>query len=154
MAVFDAHRPGALPHAGTFNNNVWSMAAGCVALGEIFDGAAAEALHARGEALREALNAVCLRAGVPMQFTGIGSMLNVHFRRGVVDRPYQASAAEERLRELFFFDMLEAGVYLARRGMAALSLPVGEAECARYVAAVEEFAAARQPLLAEAGRAA
>ena len=154
MAVFDAHRPGALPHAGTFNNNVWSMAAGCVALGEIFDGAAAEALHARGEALREALNAVCLRAGVPMQFTGIGSMLNVHFRGGVVDRPYQASAAEERLRELFFFDMLEAGIYLARRGMAALSLPVGEADCARYVAAVEEFAAARQPLLAEAGGAA
>ena len=34
--------------------------------------------------------------------------------------------------------------------MAALSLPVTEADCARYVAAVEEFTAARRPLLAAA----
>lgn len=153
MAVFDGHRPGTLPHAGTFNNNVWSMAAGCVAMGEIFDGAAAEALFTRGEALRAALNAACARAGVGMQFTGRGSMLTVHFRGGTIDRPYAASPAEDKLRELFFFDMLAAGIYLARRGMAALSLPVAEADCARYIAAVEEFIAARRPLLAgEAGR--
>ena len=51
------------------------------------------------------------------------------------------------MRELFFLDMLAAGMYLARRGMVALSLPVGDAECARFVAAVEEFCAARKPLL-------
>ena len=72
--------------------------------------------------------------------------------RGTIDRPYAATAAEDRLRELFFFDMLATGIYLARRGMAALSLPVAEADCARYIAAVEEFIATRQPLLAgEAG---
>jgi glutamate-1-semialdehyde 2,1-aminomutase len=147
MAVFDGHRPGTLPHAGTFNNNVWSMAAGCVAMGQIFDAATAEALFARGEALRLALNALCRRAGVPMQFTGMGSMVNVHFRDGAILRPYRQSAAEEGLRELFFLDMLAAGIYLARRGMAALSLPVSDADCARYVAAVEEFVAARGPLL-------
>jgi glutamate-1-semialdehyde 2,1-aminomutase len=153
MAVFDGHRPGTLPHAGTFNNNVWSMAAGCVAMGEIFDAATAEALYSRGEALREALNAACTRAGVAVQFTGRGSMLTVHFRGGGIDRPYAASQAEDRLRELFFFDMLATGIYLARRGMAALSLPVAEADCARYIAAVEEFIATRRPLLAgEAGR--
>jgi glutamate-1-semialdehyde 2,1-aminomutase len=148
MAVFDGHRPGALPHAGTFNNNVWSMAAGCVAMGDIFDAATAEALFARGEALRLALNGVCARAGVAMRFTGLGSMLTVHFRPGPIDRPYRASAAEDGLRELFFLDMLAAGIYLARRGMVALSLPVTDADCARYVAAVEEFVAARRPLLA------
>jgi glutamate-1-semialdehyde 2,1-aminomutase len=150
MAVFDGHRPGTLPHAGTFNNNVWSMAAGCVAMGEIFTGAVAEALFARGEALREALNAACRGAGAAMQFTGAGSMINVHFRAGPITVPYAATEAENRLRELFFFDMLAGGIYLARRGMAALSLPVTEADCARYVAAVEEFAAARRPLLGAA----
>ncbi|MDO9706936.1 aspartate aminotransferase family protein [Paracraurococcus lichenis] len=148
MAVFDGHRPGALPHAGTFNNNVWSMAAGCVAMGEIFSASAAEALYERGERLREALNAACARAGVPMQFTGRGSMLCPHFRAGPVTAPYRATPAEDRLRELFFFDMLAAGIYLARRGMVALSLPVSEADCDRTVAAVEEFIAARRPLLA------
>lgn len=150
MEVFDGHRPGAMPHAGTFNNNVLSMAAGCVAMGEIFDGATAEALFARGEALRLALNGACTRAGVAMQFTGAGSMLNVHFRRDAITAPYAASEAENKLRELFFFDMLAAGIYLARRGMAALSLPVTDADCARYVAAVEEFISARRPLLGAA----
>ena len=147
MEVFDGHRPGTLTHAGTFNNNVWSMAAGCVAMGEIFDAAAAEALYARGEALRLALNGACRRAGVAMQFTGLGSMINVHFRTGPIERSYRQGEAEEGLRELFFLDMLAAGIYLARRGMAALSLPVTDADCARYVGAVEEFIAARRPLL-------
>ncbi|TCZ65452.1 aspartate aminotransferase family protein [Roseicella aquatilis] len=150
MAVFDGHRPGALPHAGTFNNNVLSMAAGCVAMGEIFTAQAAEALYERGERLRAALNAACARAGVAMHFTGRGSMLTVQFRPGPILRPHAATPGEDGLRELFFLDMLAAGLYLARRGMAALSLPVTEAECGRYLAAVEEFIAARRPLLAGA----
>jgi glutamate-1-semialdehyde 2,1-aminomutase len=54
------------------------------------------------------------------------------------------------MRELFFFDMLAAGIYLARRGMAALMLPVTDEDCARFVAAVEEFCAARKPVLTAA----
>ena len=46
MALFDGHKPGTLAHAGTFNNNVLSMAAGCVAMGEIFTAVAAEAASA------------------------------------------------------------------------------------------------------------
>ena len=38
MDLFDGHRPGVLFHAGTFNDNVMSMSAGVVAMGEIFDG--------------------------------------------------------------------------------------------------------------------
>ncbi|MBR0679241.1 aspartate aminotransferase family protein [Roseomonas eburnea] len=150
MAVFDGHKPGAMPHAGTFNNNVLSMAAGCVAMGEIFDEAAAEALFARGETLREACNAAAAKHGVALHFTGVGSMMNPHFRKGPVTAPYKAGAEEEQMRELFFFDMLAAGIYLARRGMVALSLPVTDADCDRFLAAVEEFCAARKPVLTPA----
>ena len=66
-------------------------------------------------------------------------MLNVHFRTPAPDRPYAQGQGEEQLRELFFFDMLEAGIYLARRGMVALSLPVGQAELDRFAAAVAAF---------------
>jgi glutamate-1-semialdehyde 2,1-aminomutase len=82
-----------------------------------------------------------------MQFTGLGSMLAPHFRTGAITQPYSASRDEEALRELFFFDMLEAGIYIARRGMVALSLPVGDADLRRFVASVAEFIAARGPLL-------
>jgi glutamate-1-semialdehyde 2,1-aminomutase len=136
-----------LPHAGTFNNNVLSMAAGGVAMGEIFTGEVPEQLYVRGDALRETLNQICRDAGVAMQFLGLGSMLTPHFRTGPITRPYAASKDEEGLRELFFFDMLAAGIYIARRGMVALSLPVADADLQRFVAAVGEFIAARGPLL-------
>ena len=47
---------------------------------------------------------------------------------GPITAPYKASVAEEQMRELFFFDMLAAGIYLARRGMVALMLPVTDAD--------------------------
>ena len=147
MDQFDGHKPGALAHAGTFNNNVLSMSAGVVAMGEIFDDAAADALLARGDALRQALNAICTKAGVAMQFTGIGSMLQPHFRLGEIIRPYAGTVQEEALRELFFLDLMAASIYIARRGMVALSLPVGEAELARFIAAVETFCTVRGPLM-------
>ncbi len=147
MAQFGAK----LAHAGTFNNNVLSMTAGGVAMGEIFTAEAAEELFQRGEALRARLNAVARSAGAPLSFTGVGSMMTVHFRATPPARPYTQSAGEEQLRELFFFDMLEAGIYLARRGMVALSLPVGEVEIDRFVAAVAAFVDCRAVQLSAGG---
>lgn len=146
MDLFDGHRPGALSHSGTFNNNVMSMSAGVVAMGDLFDAATAEAHFVRGEELRESLNAVCKRHKVSMHFSGLGSMMQPHFRNGPIVRPYVADPIEDSLRELFFFDMMAAGIYMARRGMVALSLPVGHAECERFVAAVDEYCASRAPL--------
>ena len=142
---FDPRRPDALPHAGTFNNNVLTMAAGFTGLSRLFTPDVAEALFARGEALRARLNA--LSAGRPMQWTGLGSMLTAHFLRGPVHGPADVARGDAGLRELFFFDMLDRGFYLARRGMVALSLEVGEAECDGFCDAVEEFVASRASLL-------
>ena len=52
-----------------------------------------------------------------MQFTGIGSMLAVHTMRGPVTCPEDAAKSDPKLKELFFFDMLAHGIWLARRGM-------------------------------------
>jgi glutamate-1-semialdehyde 2,1-aminomutase len=121
-----------------------------VAMGEIFDAAAAEALFARGEGARQRLNAICRARGVNMHFSGLGSMMQPHFRAGPIERPYSASAKEDALRELYFFDLLAAGIYIARRGMIAMSLPLGPAELESLFAAVEEFCSARAPFLSEA----
>jgi glutamate-1-semialdehyde 2,1-aminomutase len=148
MDLFDAHRPAALVHSGTFNNNVMSMAGGMVAMGDIFDAAAADALFARGEQLRSRLNGICEQRAVDMHFSGLGSMLQPHFRPGPIERPYTLTAREEALRELYFFDLLAAGIYVARRGMIAMSLPIGAAECDCLAAAVDEFCALRAPFMA------
>nr|WP_294509271.1 aminotransferase class III-fold pyridoxal phosphate-dependent enzyme [uncultured Rhodopila sp.] len=145
MDRFDPRRSDALPHAGTFNNNVLSMAAGLAGLTEVYTADAAVALNARGDALRARLNRLC--GDAPLQFTGIGSMLAVHAARGPVTCPADAARADQKLKELFFFDMLSHGIWLARRGMMALSLPIGDAECDALAAAVEEFLSARRSLL-------
>ena len=146
--MFDPRRANALPHAGTFNNNVLTMAAGLAGLTQIYTPEAADALNARGEALRERLNAACRAVGAKLQFTGIGSMLAVHTTRRPIVTPADAAAGDQKLKELFFFDMLGAGIWLARRGMMTLCLPIGNAECDKLVAAVEEFLSARASLLA------
>jgi glutamate-1-semialdehyde 2,1-aminomutase len=150
MDLFDPRRPDALPHAGTFNNNVLTMSAGLTGLTEIYTPEAARTLNARGDALRERLNALCRAADAPLQFTGIGSMIAVHAMRGPIHSPADAAKGDAKLKELFFFDMLAHGIWLARRGMFALSLPIGDTECDTLAGAVEEFLASRRSLLAEA----
>jgi glutamate-1-semialdehyde 2,1-aminomutase len=147
MDLFDPRRQDALPHAGTFNNNVLTMTAGLTGLTEVYTPEAARALNARGDALRARLNALCEKANAPLQFTGIGSMLAVHTMRGPINNPEDAAKADPKLKELFFFDMLAHGIWLARRGMMTLSLPIGDAECDALAAAVEEFLSVRRSLL-------
>ncbi|MPZ72245.1 MAG: aminotransferase class III-fold pyridoxal phosphate-dependent enzyme [Nitriliruptorales bacterium] len=145
MALFDPRNPRGQPHAGTFNNNILTMRAGLTALTERLTPHALVELNDRGDALRERLNSVC--ADVAMQFTGIGSLLSVHF----TDRPIRCAAdvatGDDAARELFFFDMLERGIHLASRGFIALSLPVGDAETHAFVAAVQDFVAQRGAFL-------
>ena len=147
MDRYDPRRPGALPHAGTFNNNVLTMAAGLAGLTEIYTPAAATALNARGDGLRERLNALCARAGARLQFTGIGSMLSVHTCQGPIRSPADAARSDAKLKELFFFDMLSHGIWLARRGMFALCLPIGDAECNTLIAATHEFLSTRASIV-------
>ncbi len=147
MDQFDPSQPNALPHAGTFNNNVLTMSAGLAGLTEVYTPAAAVALNARGDALRTRLNDLCQRHEVPMQFTGIGSMLSVHLTDAPLHTPEDTAQGNSQLRDLLFFDLLQAGIWIARRGMINLSLPIGAAEEDRLVEAVAEFIEKRGGLL-------
>ena len=139
MRRFDPLQPDALAHAGTFNNNVFTMAAGVAGLRDVYTPSAALALNARGDALRKRLNSVAQGAKFPMQFTGVGSMMNVHMFHGAVRSIRDLEASAKPLADLFYFQMLDNGVWLARRGMINLSLPIGDAECDRLVQAAEAF---------------
>jgi glutamate-1-semialdehyde 2,1-aminomutase len=148
MQQFDPRRAGALPHAGTFNNNVVTMSAGVAGMTKVFTPAAAEALNARGDALRTRLNNMCRDHGASFQFTGIGSLMSAHATSRPINAPSDAAHGDSSIRDLFFFDMLSRGIYLARRGFIALSLPIGEAEVDRFVEAVEHFLETRRDLVA------
>src|SRR6202011_3415135 len=91
MERFDPRRPDAFQHAGTFNNNVLTMNAGLAGLTEIYTPERARALNARGDGLRERLNAAVRGHGLAMQFTGLGSMFSVH----MTDLPIRAQEDAE-----------------------------------------------------------
>jgi glutamate-1-semialdehyde 2,1-aminomutase len=122
---FDTTRPGAIPHAGTFNNNVATMAAGCVVLGELYTADAAEGHTARGERFRADVAEVLGRHAVPVSVTGYGSMLALHG-----DTP--------ELQELLFLGLYLRGIYTAPRGMINLSLPLSDEQLATALAALDD----------------
>ena len=65
MGRYDPRRPDALPHAGTFNNNILTMSAGLAGMTEIFTPEAARELSALGEDLRGASTSFALRVAHP-----------------------------------------------------------------------------------------
>jgi glutamate-1-semialdehyde 2,1-aminomutase len=148
MEWFDPRNKNGFQHAGTFNNNVLTMNAGTVGLTEVYTPAAAKKLNDWGDGLRERLNAVVRRKGLAMQFTGIGSMIGVHMRGGAIANAADAAKGHNGLLELFYFDLTARGVWLAKRGMMALSIALDEADADKLVAAVEEFVETRAPLFA------
>ena len=148
MELFDPARPGSLPHAGTFNNNVLSMAAGFAGLTGVYTPEVAEEHTARGEKLQADLLAAIDRAGAPFTVTGTGTLMNIHPVRAEIRSPADLAAAEPRLLELLFLDLLELGYYIAPRGYLALSLAVTQAQLDGFAAAVAEALRARQHLWA------
>ena len=147
MELFDPTKPDSLPHAGTFNNNVLTMAAGVAGYGEVYTPEAAQALNARGDKIRERLNAICQKAGVAFQFSGIGSMMTAHATTRPIKTAADIATSNQDAKELFYFDMVAAGIWIARRGFVALNIMIGDQEGDRFVSAVEEFVTARRALI-------
>jgi glutamate-1-semialdehyde 2,1-aminomutase len=148
MDRFDPAKKNYWPHAGTFNNNVLTMAAGHAALTEVFTPEEARKLNARGDALRSELNSLSRDKGYAMQFTGTGATMNVHMVLGKIERPADAAKGDIALRDLFFFEAISKGIYLARRGMINVSLVLSSADIQRLVVAVTDFVGTNEHLLA------
>ncbi len=139
MAMYDPGRPNAMPHAGTFNNNTLSMAAGAAAMGEVFTPQAATALNARGDALRRRLNTMAEECGAPVHLTGIGSLMNLHGCRTEIRDPQELDASDDRIKQLVFLDLLERGFYIARRGFVALMLPHTDEDLEAFSETMEDI---------------
>jgi glutamate-1-semialdehyde 2,1-aminomutase len=136
MSRFDPSREDALPHAGTFNNAVLTMAAGAAGL-ELYDDEAVSRLNALGDRLRARLNAI----DGAISATGYGSLVGMHFTRDAVHRKSDSPKRPEQ-QALLHLHLLERGYTYARRGFIALSLPIEERDVDGFAEGVEELYAA------------
>jgi glutamate-1-semialdehyde 2,1-aminomutase len=122
MALFDARRPGAVSHGGTFNGNPVAAAAGLATLRELTPDAYAR-LDALGERLGAAITGEIEHAGVDARVTVVGLLFQVFRGAGVT-----AFATGVAGGPTLFLGMLLEGFYLAPRGMGAIPAIATEAD--------------------------
>ena len=135
---FDTTRPGFISHAGTFNNNVATMAAGCVVLGEVFTADVAEAHTARGDRFRADVSDILAGRLLPVSVCGYGSSMTIHALAQPPTNAAEAARRDAALQELIFLGLYRRGIYTAPRGMINLSRAVTDAQLTTALAALDD----------------
>jgi glutamate-1-semialdehyde 2,1-aminomutase len=135
---FDTARPGFISHAGTFNNNVATMTAGRVVLGEVFTADVAETHTARGDAFRADVAEVLGRHPLPVSVCGYGSTMTIHALAAAPINAAEAARRDPALQELLFLGLYRRGIYMAPRGMINLSLAVTDAQLTTALDALDD----------------
>lgn len=139
-----------LTHSGTFNNNIMTMYAG-IAGARILTPEVMHDVNALGDYLRKSVTELLTDRGIvpapsspfdpndpdmdnlphgQLWVSGIGSINAIHFGRN-------DELAE--LRDLFYFHMLDNGIYVSRRGFIALNIAQTREDIDRFVDAVKSF---------------
>jgi glutamate-1-semialdehyde 2,1-aminomutase len=139
MRHFNPKRADRWNHAGTFNNNTCTMAAGCAAMGKIYTAERAQEFFDWSEAFRLSLNELFAARDVPMYANGMSSIIAIHFSREATKKPTDITAGCQSLRPLLHMEMLLEGVLICSRGDFFLSLPMNESHLSRAKEALEKF---------------
>jgi glutamate-1-semialdehyde 2,1-aminomutase len=141
MAVFDP-RGGTpiVPHAGTFNANPVTMAAGLAGM-RLLDSASFQKMDDLAGRLRDGLAACFKDAGVEGSVTGVGSLFKIHpTSHTLVDYRSSRPDADEATRlDRIVRYLLDHGVLLSTTGLGCLSTPMAEPEVESFL---EVFTAA------------
>ncbi|KAK8221565.1 pyridoxal phosphate-dependent transferase [Phyllosticta capitalensis] len=146
MSVYDPREAGALAHSGTFNNNTLAMHAGFAGLSRVYTPEASTALTQIGVELLARLRSVT--QGTKATFTGVGSVMSLHVTdSGIRDLTRADVEEREDIKDLFWFEMLESGFWITRRGMLALILDTPQEELDRFVDTVSAFVERYRELL-------
>jgi len=113
------------------------MAAGLAAL-QALDQEAIDRINALGERLKEGFNTAFTQAGLRGQVTGIGSLNQVHWHSGPLNNArdsVRGLTAARELPGLLHLEMMNRGIYSAKRGMFVISTPMTEGEIDKATAA-------------------
>lgn len=155
LSVYDP-RPSSMPsnrekslqpisHSGTFNNNTLAMSVGLAALSTVYTAQICTDLNSMGDKLRQSL--VEIGRDTRMIVTGVGAVCNIHFVsqklsgdiRCLEDIEDMQTESDVILKDIFWFQAIERGFWIARRGMLALVMGTTEWELEEFLDFVKEF---------------
>ncbi|KAI1074851.1 pyridoxal phosphate-dependent transferase [Whalleya microplaca] len=147
MSVYDPRQGNSLGHHGTFNNNSLSLNVGYAGLTQIYTPEVCTAFNEMGDELRTRLEGVT--KGTKMCFTGVGTLMASHFSQSGQQTVLSEDDIEEDwlLKDLFWFEMMEAQFWITRRGSISLMLGTPRSELDRFVDCVSAFLERHRSLL-------
>ena len=164
MQAFNPAMNPSIQHPGTYNNNVFTMAAGIAGL-EIFNDEAVDRLNGIGKDLKLALQGIFIKHGIYSDSRPAVDIFEVDSLEASTKAvfQYEDSAVEGQLPAMFvtgqgsllsvrfsghdrvawqallYHHLLRGGIYTAPRGYTALNLCLELSDIQRYTSAVEDF---------------
>jgi len=148
MELWDPTHPHGLSHAGTFNNNTMSMAAGYTGLTKVFTREVADKLFNFGELFKSSINQICEKYSVKVQITGVGSILGLHVKKGNISIPPKYSDFELNKLKLIHLEMSLKGFLFAQRGYLTLNVAMGQEDLNKFLKAFESVLKEHKDILA------
>jgi glutamate-1-semialdehyde 2,1-aminomutase len=151
MSRFDPTHTAPVFHSGTFNGNNITMATGIAAM-ELYDLQAVTRLNQLGDRFRDGISAVLKEISVVGCVSGWGSLLQLHWQDRKPVNAMESIAGLTKAGELprlVHLEMMNRGVYAARRGMFCLSTPMTRSDIDKAVAAFRETLMMLKPFIEE-----
>ena len=140
MGVFDSSSGKArLPHAGTFNGNPVTMAAGIATLQQLTADTFVR-LNNLGEELRKSLSDLMQRYNYKGCVTGETSFFKIHFTDEQVYDYRSAIKGRHKKEQLqLFFHFLNQGIFLDLQIRGNISIPIGSQETQHLLNVFEDY---------------
>lgn len=125
MEVFNAAGKDPVTQSGTFNGNRATMAAGYAALMQ-YKQADCDRLEQLAIRLQTKMEDAIRSVGMEGCVTRAGSLMNYHFIKGIPQNYTDVTLENKELCKIVHLEMLKRGIFLAPRGLIALSTPMDE----------------------------
>ncbi|MBI5880057.1 MAG: aspartate aminotransferase family protein [Chloroflexi bacterium] len=133
-------------HAGTFNGNPVTMAAGFAAMEHLTREKIAHA-NAMGDAVRRGFVEVLEEQGIRGQVTGYGSFVGFHLTAQPVRDYTGVASVRPILREMLHLGLLNRGVLTSRSGVLNVSTVYTDALVAQVVSAFQDSLVEMKPAI-------
>jgi glutamate-1-semialdehyde 2,1-aminomutase len=133
MGQFDPRRASHLMHAGTFNGNPMTMAAGCVSL-DLLPAEEIDRINGLGERLANGLRETLGADGTATEITQCGSLIHLHLEpKSTPVRNFRDGDVHSDSLARLHRALLEEGIFAAPRGTLNISTALDEAAIDRVV---------------------
>jgi len=149
MAVFSPKHRRPAHHSGTLLATPINVAAGIAGLKEMTK-EALDRINALGDSLADELKKTLADLKIKAQITGYGSLHQIHFTPEPVTHAEISLIKQDRdILRLFHLTMLTKDMFVPRRGMYNISMPMTETEMNKAVQATAEVLSDMKPLIKE-----